>query len=282
MVNGATKLIFIFGDPIAHSFSPALHNQALQKLDKNILYLPLQVGRENLKSTVEILRLNNVVGANITIPHKQAVIEYLDGISDEAECIGAVNTVRNKNGKLWGTTTDPLGFINSLKESGFNPDNKNIVILGSGGSARTIAFALALKSKPGWIHLAARAPEKLSGLVRDLEKKTDISVTAGHNSSENISSYIKSADLLVNCTSAGMKPQENAIPIQPDSLHDCLTVYDLVYNPRETLLLKEAKKRGGQVITGDGMLYHQGKASLEIWLDQAISGDFFDKSVLLN
>lgn len=277
MASGKTRLLFVFGHPVSHSLSPLMQNYAIQKLMEDIQYLPLDVLPVNLKSAVDILRLPNVLGANITIPHKQKVIPFLNELSKEARITGSVNTIVNKRGKLFGDTTDMDGFLTSLEEEGVNPKGMRVTILGSGGSARAIAFAFAMKTKIKNLRMAARSPEKIKPIAKELQRKLGVNICYSGTDQDEIKSILSETDLLVNCTSAGMVPSVDSIPIDPSALHKNLVVYDIVYNPPQTRLLKEAKKRGCKVISGLGMLIHQGKRSLEIWLNRKIPILYFPR-----
>lgn len=281
MVDGHTSLIFLFGDPVSHSLSPFMHNHAIEKLDENACYLPLRVPRNKVETAVKFLRMPNVLGANVTIPHKEAVIPFIDELSNESKIIGAVNTIQNRNGILYGTTTDPEGILQSINKEGFDAHKKNILILGSGGSARTVAFAFAMKAKPKSIYMAARSPDKLIPVVKELKEKLELSVNTVDILGKDMKNIISKTDILINCTSAGMIPNEDSIPIKPEYINKNLFVYDLVYNPINTQLLNAAKKAGAKAVSGLGMLINQGRLSLEIWLSRKIPAEYFPEDLLI-
>ncbi len=280
-IGGRTRLLFVFGDPIGHSLSPFMHNRALETLGADLAYLPLHVPPQRIRTAVDLLRMPNVLGANVTLPHKESIIGLVDDLSPESKLIGAANTIHNRKGRLWATTTDPDGVLSSMREENYEPNGRRVVILGSGGSARTVAFAFAMKAGPAHLHLAARAPAKLEPLAAELNQKLGIVCGVSGTSAPDLQNAIKNTELLVNCTSAGMTPNTEALPIDPDLLHRGLTVYDLVYNPLETLLLRHAKARGCRAISGIGMLLHQGRLSLEIWLDQKIPAALFPREAVV-
>ncbi len=279
-ITGRTKLLFIFGNPVSHSISPVMQNNALKKLNKDICYLPLQVPSNSLETGINMLKMPNVLGANITIPHKSAVIPFLDKLSEKASIIGAVNTIKNDNGILYGTTTDPDGVFGVLEENNFKLENSNVCILGNGGTARTIAFAMGMNKKIKKLFICARSPEKIKPISVELKDKINITTEVCGTNDPEFKDIIKKTDLLINCTSAGMVPNINTIPLLPEVLHSRLTVLDMVYNPLETRLLKETKQAGGKIISGDGVLIHQGISSLKLWLDTEIPIEYFSRDVV--
>lgn len=280
-ITGKTGLLFVFGDPVGHSLSPFMQNRALSALGSNLVYLPLHVPANQVCTAVDLLRMPNVIGANVTIPHKQSAVGLVDELSPESKLIGAVNTIHNRQGRLWGTTTDPDGLLSSMREDGYEPAGRSVVILGSGGSARTVAFAFAMKAGPKHLHLAARSPAKLVSLAMELKQKLGLECSVSGTSESDFKAALKSADLVVNCTSAGMTPNPNGIAFEPDLLHKGLAVYDLVYNPLETLLLRHAKARGCRAMSGIGMLLNQGRLSLEIWLGKPVPAGLFSREPIL-
>lgn len=280
-ITGKTGLLFVFGDPVGHSLSPFMQNRALAALGSNLVYLPLHVPSNLVRTAVDLLRMPNVVGANVTIPHKQSALALLDELSPESKLIGAVNTIHNRQGRLWGTTTDPDGVLCSMREEGYEPAGRNVVIVGSGGSARTVAFAFAMKAGPKHLHLAARSPTKLVSIAMELKQKLGLDCSVSGTSENDFKEALKGADLLVNATSAGMAPNVNGIAFEPDLLHKGLAVYDIVYNPLETLLLRHAKARGCRAMSGIGMLLHQGRLSLEIWLGKSVPAGLFSREAIM-
>ena len=259
-----TKVTGLFGYPVEHSLSPAMHNSGFEKLGLNNIYLPFPVEEDNLGQAVEGVRGLNFKGINVTIPHKQNVIKYLDQLSEEAELIGAVNTIENKNGTLIGHNTDGRGFIRSLKEeSDFSAPGSTAVIVGAGGAARAIAFQLALEGIDKLLISDLDQP-KANKLSTELEEKVSVEVVA--IKSEELAGEMKNVDLLVDATPVGMHPNVDVEPVVGENLlHSDLVVYDLVYNPKETVLLKAADKASAQSVSGLGMLLYQGVIAFEIW-----------------
>lgn len=260
------ELVGLFGYPVEHSLSPVMHNTAFSKLELDYLYLPFEVAPDNLKAAVEGVRGLNLRGVNLTIPHKEAVIPYLDQVSQEAELIGAVNTIKNEAGKLTGYNTDGRGFVRSLKEEGFMPQNKNALIIGAGGAARAVAFQLGLEGVDR-LYIANRTFKKAEDLVFDIKEGLVMeTVQPLPLKQEKLKEIISGVDLLVDTTPIGMYPESEVEPvIDPELIQSNMVVSDLVYNPVETSLLKAAKDRGAKIVSGLGMLVYQGAISFELW-----------------
>lgn len=261
---GRTRVLGVLGHPISHSLSPVMHNAAIQAMHIDYVYVPFHVLPDNLGRAVEGIRALEMAGVNVTIPHKERIIQYLDEVSDRALEIGSVNTVTNVDGVLRGDTTDGPGFLRSAEAVWGKLDGCRALILGAGGSAKAVAFALARAGCE--IAVANRTYERAVELVGGLRAVLgERPIEAVELRDEGLADRAGRADLLVNTTSVGMHPDVNGIPLPPDLLHRNLKVYDLVYNPLKTRLVEEAERRGAQAVTGLGMLVHQGALSLEIW-----------------
>lgn len=279
-ISGKTKILGIFGHPIGHSISPAMHNAAIKALGLDMTYIAVEVKPSELKQAVGLIREIGMKGVNTTIPHKEAVIRFLDDISEEARLIGAVNTIVNKNGRLIGHNTDGYGYISSLKqEINFNPKGKNIVILGAGGAARGILMALAKKG-PKTITVANRTLARGISLVRAFKKKfPSIKFEAIGLDKNVLKAYFQNANLLINTTSVGMK-QRKALQIPLEVLPKTAVVSDIVYNPLQTILLKKAKGLKLATHSGLGMLVHQGAKSFKLWTGHNAPIDVMTKAAL--
>lgn len=264
-ITGKTKTLGIFGYPISHTLSPAMHNAVIKALGLDMAYLPFEVKPSNLKEAINGIKSLGIIGVNITIPHKESVIRFLDAISEEARLVGAVNTIVNKDRKLIGYNTDGSGYIASLKEElGFNPKSKRIIIIGAGGAARGILAALAAQ-KPKSITVANRTLSRAVSLIKAFKGKfRDTRFEAIGIDDNMLKMSFNSVDLLVNTTSVGMK-QSKALKIPLETLPKIAIVSDIIYNPLETLLLKKAKKLGLTTHGGLGMLVHQGARSFKLW-----------------
>jgi shikimate dehydrogenase len=267
-VSGKTKVCAVIGDPIEHSLSPAIQNAAFQHLGLDYAYVAFTVRKEDLKNAILGVRGLGLYGLNVTMPHKIAVIQYLDQLDETARNFGSVNTILNKNGRLVGYTTDGIGLLNALNYNGVDPYGKKIAILGAGGASRSVSFALAREAKE--LVILNRTLEKAENLVNDLAvvsgKKAKLE--AKRLCDEEIEKELKNTDILINTSSVGMHPNETETPVSPDFLDARMVVFDLVYEPLETTLLREARKIGAKTIDGLTMLVHQGAASFEIWTDK--------------
>ncbi|OGN99327.1 MAG: shikimate dehydrogenase [Chloroflexi bacterium RBG_13_51_18] len=262
-ISGKTKICALIGDPVEHTMSPAMHNTAFQKMGLDYLYVSFRVKPEHLPQAVAGLKALNIAGFNVTIPHKVAVIPLLDSLDPLAEKIGAVNTVVNNNGILRGYNTDAEGFLRALMEHGINPSGKNVIILGAGGAARAIAYILAQKGARLTILNRQQEldwAENIAQLILD-ELHREVKVfELGH-----IADVIPGANLVVNATSVGMSPAHNASPVPAGLLDKVAAVFDIVYNPLQTRLLKEAAAAGAKTIGGVDMLVWQGALAFEKW-----------------
>jgi len=264
-VSGKTKVCALLGDPVEHSLSPCFQNAAFQHLSLDFIYLAFTVKAEDLGNAILGVRSLKFHGLNITMPHKISVIQYLDELDEDAEKIMSVNTVLNRDGRLIGYTTDGIGALNALKYEGVNPSNKKIVILGAGGASRSISFALAKEA--GELVILNRTTTRAEKLASDVRRLIGESgkIRWGGLTEENLRKELEEADILINATSVGMRPNEDETPINKQYLHPDLAVFDLVYHPLETRLLREARMVGAKTINGLSMLIHQGAASFEIW-----------------
>lgn len=274
-IRGTTRLIGLLGDPVSHSLSPAMHNAALAALGVDAVYVALPVRPEDLPAAIAGLRATGFLGANVTIPHKTSVIPLLDGISPLARTLGAVNTiVRRADGSLHGDSTDAAGFIAAFEDVHETFDGRSVAILGNGGSARTLAIALPINRNIKRVTLVARnlaKAEALANEVRAALRDATNNAVAGDAviTALTVDQYASVAgdhDVVVNTTPVGMTPAVDQTPLPADLLHARQIVYDIVYNPEETRLLREAKARGCAVLGGLGMLVHQGKIAFEMWM----------------
>jgi len=263
MITGKTRIVGLFGYPVEHTLSPYMHNAAFESLGLDYCYLPFRVIPEAIKEAVSAIKALNMRGVNITIPHKEAIIPYLDELDREAELIGAVNTVLHEGGRLIGYNTDGRGFIRSLKEEGgIIPRGMGAMIIGAGGAARAIAFSLAIEGVKK-IFINDIIAEKAKELSSALSSKTPSEAVYIKDLKEGIGEV----DILINATPQGMK-KADPLPIPSELLLKRLIVYDIVYNPPETPLLKEARAKGAKAIGGIGMLLYQGAISFKIWTGQ--------------
>ncbi len=278
MITSNTKLICVIGHPIKHSKSPLMHNAALKKIEEDAVYLAFDIENEKLEEFVKGFRAMGIIGANVTIPHKENIMKYLDGVTKEAEIIGAVNTIYRDGDKLIGDNSDGKGFILSLmKESDFDPKDKKILILGAGGASKAVTAKLADEGASE-IYIydidRKRAEELVEQIMKSAEKNVKISI-ADKNSIENIA---KESNLLVNCTPIGMKESDPEL-LSDEVFNSEQVVYDLIYNPPKTKLLKSAEKKGAKIVNGLGMLVYQGAISFERWTGKKPDTEIMFKTI---
>ena len=271
MINGDTGLVGLLGNPVRHSLSPAMHNAALQALQLNWSYLALPCASKNLKEVLQGLRAVNCRGLNVTIPHKQDVAELCQELSPLAKRLGAVNTLIPLDSGGWhGTNTDVEGFLTPLGEQS-SWQNCHGAIIGCGGSARAIAAGLQ-SLRLASITVIGRRQEALDAFIADLQRN-DAPLTACLQSSPDLASLMKRADLVVNTTPVGMAQHGDAqaFPLGEaiwSHLQESAMLYDLVYTPRPTAWLRWGQSRGHRCIDGLEMLVQQGAASLRLWSDR--------------
>ncbi len=262
MISGKTKIYGIFGYPVEHTFSPGMHNAAFKKLGMDACYVPFAVHPGRLVDAAKALVPLGLCGLNITVPHKEKIIPYLDDLSEEARLIGAVNTIEVKDGRLIGHNTDGRGFLRSLKEQAkFNPRGEKFLFIGSGGAARAVGFSLALAGAEKII-ICDIDTQKAGLLAQDIKEKTG--VDTGTIDREALAAYAAGIGCLINATPLGLK-RSDPLPLPGDCIHKHHLVCDLVYNPPETPFLRAAKARKAKRLAGLGMLLFQGVIAFEIW-----------------
>ncbi len=264
-LDGKTKVLGVFGYPVDHSLSPAMHNAALNSLNLNCVYLPFMVRPEDLETALKSLSSLNLLGVNLTIPHKETALKFMDYLDDSAVEVGAVNTVNLHEGRLTGYNTDGTGFWAPLSDMHYSCENAETIVLGGGGAARSVAFKLVREGAK--VTLVNRTLPRAEQLALELQQHyPECSVQVLGYENRHLKETIQQASLLVNTTKVGMYPHhENSSPIEIDFLTSNLIVYDLVYNPRETFLLQAARSKGCVTLNGVKMLVMQGAAAFEIW-----------------
>ncbi len=275
MITGKTLLVGIIGDPVEHSLSPPMHNAAFKHLEMDYVYVPFHVSGENLEKAIQGARSLEIRGLNVTIPHKTAVIPYLDEVDPAAQLIGAVNTIKFNEDKAKGFNTDGLGAVKALEE--ITPvKDKKVLIMGAGGAARALAFQLILNGIRDLV-IANRTPEKAVQLALDIQSKLEFSPEATGLGEVELSS----TDILINTTSVGMYPHQDQPPlISGQQMHPELVVNDVIYNPLKTNLLKEAESIGARTLNGTKMLLYQGVESFRIWTGVAPPVEVFERSLM--
>ncbi|MDO5832038.1 MAG: shikimate dehydrogenase [Methanobrevibacter sp.] len=274
-IKGSTNIVGLIGHPVEHSFSPPMHNAAFDELGMDYAYVAFDVNPKNLQSAIEGAKSLNIRGFNVTIPHKIEVMQFLDEIDEVASLIGAVNTIDFKN--LKGYNTDGIGAVKAIEEVS-SIKNKNVVVAGAGGASRAISFYLA-KYGAESLTILNRNVDKAQGLAGDVSDSGLINdVNAG--SISEIGRYLANADILVDTTPIGMHPNIDDAPIAlVGDMHEDLVVFDAVYNPNETVLLKEAIKAGAKPVYGIKMLLYQGAESFRIWTGRDAPVDAMEKAL---
>lgn len=278
-ITGKTKLCCLIGDPVEHSLSPIMHNAAFKALNLNYVYVAFNVNKNRLKDAIKGIKALGIHGINVTTPHKMAIVKFLDKLDESAIETKAVNTILNTESKLIGYNTDGIGAINALKNNGILLKNKKVVLLGAGGAARAIAFSLIKNGCE--LTILNRTLSKAKKLVKELKKKFKSSKISYYKlSNENLKKELSNANILINATSVGMRPKENESPVKKEFLKPDLCVFDIVYNPLETKLLKDAKSIGAKVINGLEMLLYQGAISFKIWTGEDAPIDVMKNAII--
>ena len=251
-----TKVYALIGNPVSHSMSPAIHNAAFVALNLDCIYVAFQV--EDVKNALAGMRaLDNFRGMSVTIPHKIEVMQYIDEIPDVDRHIGSINTVVKEDGKLIGFGTDGPGALKAIGDAGVELAGRNVLMLGAGGAARAIAFTLAQKGSIGKLVLLDINAGFLSQLTGDLQSGTDTVIVPGVLDPAAVEEHMASADLIINCTPVGMHPNVDATLVPEHLFRPGQVVFDVVYNPLETKLLRQAKAKGLKVIPGVEMFINQ-------------------------
>lgn len=257
---------YLIGHPVGHSMSAVMHNAAFRELDLDLRYELRPVRPRELGAFVsKRLREQDVRGANVTIPHKVSVIEHLDELDQTASRIGAVNTIVNKGGRLKGYNTDGIGAMRALGEAYGSLEGSRAVLIGAGGAARAIGYSLATSVDE--LAILNRTPERADDLAGDLSDLPECTATISAYPllRRRLEKLLEDADILINATPLGMGPNADETPVDGDLLRPGLLVFDSVYNPPRTRLLREAEEAGARTLSGMSMLVYQGAASFELW-----------------
>jgi shikimate dehydrogenase len=266
-IGTSTQLCAVIGNPVEHSLSPAIHNRAFQELGLDFVYLAFRV--EDAKSVAMGMRaLENFRGLSVTIPHKVAIIEHLDEIAEVDRQIGSVNTVVNENGKLIGSGSDGPGARMALIDSGVKLTGQRVMMLGSGGASRAIAFDLAHHAAPSSLVILGVIEDELIGLVNDLKAKTGIPVFGEMLDDKSMPPRVEEAQVIIHATPIGMHPKTDASLVPKELMHRDLAIMDVVYNPLKTKLLQDAESLGLQTVSGADMFVNQALFQFEIWTGQ--------------
>ena len=296
MVDGKTKILGVIGDPIEHTFSPAMHNAGLNELGLNYIYLPFHVKEDMLGECIQGAKAMGIKGLNVTIPHKSNVIKHLDDIDSVASMIGAVNTIQfiydednessnQDNGinvRTKGFNTDGYGCVRAIEEKTSIKDKK-VSITGAGGAARAVAFQIA-NSGIDELSILNRNLSKAQSLANDLKinlESIGIDISINAYDLEELKRELSDSDIFIDTTPIGMYPNVDDKPVaSADMLHEDLLVNDIVYTPMKTSLIREAELANAEVVYGYKMLLYQGIRSFEIWLGREAPADVMENALL--
>lgn len=273
-IKGSTNVVGLIGHPVEHSFSPPMHNAAFKKLSMDYVYTAFDVDSKNLENAIIGAKALDIKGFNVTIPHKIEVMNYLDEIDEVASLIGAVNTIDFK--ELKGYNTDGIGAIRAISEV-TKIKNKNVLIAGAGGASRAISFYIA-KYNPHNLTILNRNVKKADELALDISN-SGLMDDVNSDSIKNIN--LDDVDILINTTPIGMHPNINDTPVAlARDMHEDMVVFDAVYNPNETGLLKEAIKANAKPVYGIKMLLYQGVESFNIWTGKEAPVDVMEDALI--
>lgn len=273
--NHTTQIVGVMGHPIKHSFSPLMHNISFEMLGLNYIYLPFDVTVTNLKTALKGMVALGIRGVNVTLPLKEKIAQYLTDISDEANIIGSVNTVVNDNGVLNGYNTDVYGVIETLAPFKDEITGNSVTVIGSGGSSRSVLYALIKDFKPGKINIVNRTADKAESLKEYFRTKMLFDkIYAFELIPPDLVSLLNDSKLIINTTSIGMSPEVDDSPTNiAESFNKDQIVFDVVYNPLQTKFLNLAESQGAIALNGLKMFVEQGAKSFELWTDQQMPID---------
>ena len=263
-IDAKTRVCAVIGNPVEHSLSPAIHNAAFEALGLDFAYVAFSV--EDIAGAMAGVRaLGNFRGLSVTIPHKLSIMDHLDEIEEVARNIGSVNTVLKEDGILKGSSSDGPGALKALEDRGAAPAGKRVLVLGSGGAARAITFTLATMESPPEISILGVIPDELDRLLRDLKEKTPASVGGCNMDDDSLRKGVGESDIIIHCTPIGMHPKIEDTLVPKELLRPDQAVFDIVYTPRETRLLRDARSVGCKTIPGLEMFVNQAVVQFELW-----------------
>jgi len=278
-----TEVIGLIGHPIRNSYSPFIHNVTIELKKLDYIYLPFDVHVSNLKNALKGMVALGIKGFNVTIPHKEAILQYMNDVSEEASIIGAVNTVVNDHGKLTGYNTDVNGIYETLYPYRDEITGKEVAVVGSGGAARAVIYTLVRHFRPGLLHIINRTEQRAESLKRYFREKIKYGDFQTHELfPPDLVDVFRGSKLIVNATPVGMFPNvDDAITTLQSSFHKDQIVFDLVYNPAQTKLLQMANINGAVTLDGLKMLVHQAAKSFELWTGEELPVEQLHKSLQL-
>jgi len=279
-ISITTKRAGLIGFPVGHSVSPAMQKAAYKAMGFDAIYMPFETPPQKLEAVIEAMKTMGFMGCNVTIPHKQAVLHMMDELDESAAICGAVNTILFNNGKMKGFNTDGLGFVRAMKEkAGFDPKGKRCLVIGAGGAARGVTAALAM-SGTSFFNILNREEEfyMAEQLSSDINEKHPCISCANVLARDMVADALKDSDFVLNTTCVGMAPNIDGVPFDTELLERRHAVFDVIYTPRETRLLSEAKGKGCKTLSGFWMLIYQGVESIRIWTGKDAPVDVMAKA----
>lgn len=279
-LDARTQICALIGNPVEHSFSPLIHNAGFQKTGINFAYVAFRVEKEYLADAIQGIRSLNIRGASITIPHKVHAVRSMDQLDPAARHIGSINTIVNDRGVLTGYNSDGLGALKALQAQQVDLNGKSVLVLGSGGAARAIAVTLAMNTAMKELVIAGIVTDEVAALVADLREISKTIVRGAELSSRFFEEQPPACDVLINCTPVGMYPDVDSSPVPSPFFRKGQAVFDVVYNPPRTALLKQAAEAGCQTISGLEMFINQAVVQFELWTGHKAPEDVMRQVVL--
>ena len=264
-IDASFRVCALFGFPAHHSVGPALHNAAFEALDLPLVYVAHDVEPARLAQAFAGARAMDYRGLSITMPHKVAALALVDEVDETARAIGCINTVVSQNGRLRGANVDGLGALGALRQAGADPAGRRVLVLGSGGAARALAITIGLHAKPAELLILGAIEDELARLAQDVAERTGCAAGAELLTDATLAAGLGKAQILLHCTPVGMKPDSEHSLVPRDRLRSDLVVFDAVYNPRRTLLLRDAAAAGCRVVEGTEMFLGQAMLQFELW-----------------
>jgi shikimate dehydrogenase len=264
-ISATTAICAVFGHPVKHSLSPAIHNAAFEELDLDYAYVAHDVHPAGLAAAIEGTRAMGYRGLSITIPHKVAALACVDHVDGVAKGIGCINTIVNDDGRLSGHNSDGRGALSALRAADADPTGRRVVVLGSGGAARAIAITMAAEAPPASLTILGVVPSELEALVRDVGQRGPAKVVGAALDQTSLAAALRGAEILLNATPVGMHPNVDATPVPARMLRAGMVVFDAVYNPRRTRLCADAEAAGARTVAGLEMFLGQAATQFELW-----------------
>jgi shikimate dehydrogenase len=272
-IDAKFSVCALLGFPARHSMGPAIHNAAFEKLGLPLVYVAHDVNPSDLPAAMAGARALGYRGLSITMPHKVAALTLVDEVDEVARAIGCINTVVNREGRLCGFNSDGQGALDALRRSGIATHGQRVLVLGSGGAARAVAMTVALRERPADLTILGVVDDELSALGRDLAERAGRQARTQRLDDQSLANAVAQADVLLHCTPIGMPPDTERSLVPPDLLRPGLSVFDAVYNPRRTRLLRDAAAAGCRVVEGMEMFLGQAMVQFELWTGKPAPAD---------